>query len=193
LEWLQTLTRNYPDLPILVVGNRGELSERLSVVRCGGKVFLEKAIAPKQAIDTVIQLLRGTNTDVETKVMIVDDDRDWLKTLPMMLSPWGLKVTTLAEPEQFWTVLQAVMPDVLVLEVNMPQIDGFELCQVVRSDPSWWRLPILFLSALSDRQTQYQAFRVGADDYLCKPVMGVDLANRILTRLRRSKACASFP
>ncbi len=193
LEWLQTLTRNYPDLPILVVGDRGELSERLSVVRCGGKVFLEKAIAPKQAIDTVIQLLRGTNTDVETKVMIVDDDRDWLKTLPMMLSPWGLKVTTLAEPEQFWTVLQAVMPDVLVLEVNMPQIDGFELCQVVRSDPSWWRLPILFLSVLSDRQTQYQAFRVGADDYLCKPVMGVDLANRILTRLRRSKACASFP
>jgi DNA-binding response OmpR family regulator/HPt (histidine-containing phosphotransfer) domain-containing protein len=193
LEWLQTLTRNYLDLPILVVGDRGELSERLSVVRCGGKVFLEKAIAPKQAIDTVIKLLRGTNTDVETKVMIVDNDRDWLKTLPMMLSPWGLKVTTLAESEQFWTVLQAVMPDVLVLEVNMPQIDGFELCQIVRSDPSWWRLPILFLSALSDRQTQYQAFRVGADDYLCKPVMGVDLANRILTRLRRSKARASFP
>jgi DNA-binding response OmpR family regulator/HPt (histidine-containing phosphotransfer) domain-containing protein len=192
LTWLQTLTRNYPDLPILVVGDRGELSDRLEIVRRGGKLFLEKTIAPEQAIDTVIQLLRGTNTDVETKVMIVDNDRDWLKTLPMMLSPWGLKVTTLAEPEQFWTVLQAVMPDVLVLEVNMPQIDGFELCQVVRSDPSWWRLPILFLSALSDRQTQYQAFRVGADDYLCKPIMGVDLANRILTRLRRSKARASF-
>jgi DNA-binding response OmpR family regulator/HPt (histidine-containing phosphotransfer) domain-containing protein len=193
LAWLQTLTRNHLDLPILVMGDRDELSDRLEVVRRGGKIFLEKTIAPEQAIATVIQLLGGTDPESEVRVMIVDGDRDWLKTLPMMLSPWGLKVTTLAEPEQFWTVLQAVMPDVLVLEVNMPQIDGFELCQVVRSDPSWWRLPILFLSTLSDRQTQYQAFRVGADDYLCKPIVGTDLANRILTRLRRSKACASFP
>lgn len=191
LAWLQTLTRNYPDLPILVVGDRSELRDRLEVVRRGGKLFLEKTIAPEQAIDTVIQLLRGAALETETKVMIVDDDLDWLKTLPILLNPWGLKVTTLAEPQQFWTVLQAVIPDVLVLDVNMPQIDGFELCQVVRSDPSWRQLPILFLSVLSDRQTQYRAFRVGADDYLCKPVMGVDLANRILTRLQRLKACES--
>ena len=191
LAWLQTLTRNYPDLPILVVGDRGELSDRLEVVRRGGKIFLEKTIAPEQAIDTVMQLLRGAAPETDAKVMIVDDDLDWLKALPMQLNPWGLKVTTLAEPQQFWTVLQAVIPDVLVLDVNMPQIDGFELCQVVRSDPSWRQLPILFLSVLSDRQTQHRAFRVGADDYLCKPVMGVDLANRILTRLQRLKAYAS--
>jgi DNA-binding response OmpR family regulator/HPt (histidine-containing phosphotransfer) domain-containing protein len=191
LAWLQTLTRDYPDLPILVVGDRGELSDRLEVVRCGGKLFLEQAIAPEQAISTVVQLLRRVDTESETKVMIVDDDQDWLRTLPMQLNPWGMKVTTLAEPEQFWTVLQAVIPDVLILDVNMPQIDGFELCQVVRSDPSWSRLPILFLSVLSDRQTQYRAFRVGADDYLCKPVMGIDLANRILTRLQRLRVCVS--
>jgi DNA-binding response OmpR family regulator/HPt (histidine-containing phosphotransfer) domain-containing protein len=191
LAWLQTLTRDHPDLPILVVGDRGELSDRLEVVRCGGKLFLEQAIPAEQAISTVVQLLHGADLQMETKVMVVDDDRDWLRTLPLQLNPWGMKVTTLAEPEQFWTVLQAVIPDVLVLDVNMPQIDGFELCQVVRSDPSWRQLPILFLSVLSDRQTQYRAFRVGADDYLCKPVMGVDLANRILSRLQRLKACAS--
>jgi DNA-binding response OmpR family regulator/HPt (histidine-containing phosphotransfer) domain-containing protein len=191
LAWLQALKRDHPDLPILVVGDRGELRDRLEVVRCGGKLFLEQAIAPEQAISTVVQLLHKVDTESETKVMIVDDDLDWLRTLPMQLNPWGLKVTTLAEPEQFWTVLQAVIPDVLVLDVNMPQIDGFELCQVVRSDPFWSRLPILFLSVLSDRQTQYRAFRVGADDYLCKPVMGIDLANRILTRLQRLKTCAS--
>jgi DNA-binding response OmpR family regulator/HPt (histidine-containing phosphotransfer) domain-containing protein len=191
LAWLQTLTRDHPDLPILVLGDRSELRDRLEVVRCGGKLFLEQAIAPEQAISTVVQLLHGADLQMETKVMIVDDDLDWLRTLPMQLNPWGMKVTTLAEPEQFWTVLQAVIPDVLVLDVNMPQIDGFELCQVVRSDPSWRRLPILFLSVLSDRQTQYRAFGVGADDYLCKPVMGVDLANRILTRLQRLKACES--
>lgn len=189
LEWVQTLTQHHPNLPILVVGAKGELTDRLEVVRRGGKLFLEPSVDPKQAIAAVMQLLSGS--DMGAKVMIVDDDRDWLRTLPTLLNPWGFKVTTLAEPQQFWNVLQAVIPDVLVLDINMPQIDGFELCQVVRSDPRWQQLPVLFLSVLTDAKTQNQAFTLGADDYLCKPIMGVDLANRILNRLQRVRAWAS--
>ncbi len=188
-ELVQTLTQHYPDLLILVVGAQGELTDRLEVVRRGGKLFLEPSVDPKQAIATLRQLLSGSN--MEAKVMIVDDDRDWLRTLPIILNPWGFKVTTLAEPQQFWTVLQAVMPDVLVLDVNMPQINGFELCQVVRSDPRWQQLPVLFLSVLTDAKTQNRAFSLGADDYLCKPVMGIDLANRILNRLQRVRVWAN--
>jgi PleD family two-component response regulator len=73
----------------------------------------------------------------------------------------------------------------------MPQIDGFELCQILRSDPHWQQLPVLFLSVLTDATSQDRAFTVGADDYLCKPVMGVALANRILSRLHRARAYAS--
>jgi DNA-binding response OmpR family regulator/HPt (histidine-containing phosphotransfer) domain-containing protein len=130
-------------------------------------------------------------SEQNTKVMIVDDDQHWLKTLPNLLKPWGFKITTLAEPQQFWTVLQSVTPDLLVLDVNMPDINGFELCQALRRDPCWQRLPIMFLSGLTDQTTQNQAFTLGADDYLCKPVMGVDLANRILNRLRRTRAWAT--
>jgi DNA-binding response OmpR family regulator len=126
----------------------------------------------------------------EAKVMIVDDDQAWLRTLPMLLNPWGFKLTTLAEPQQFWAVLQAVMPDLLVLDVNMPKMNGFELCQGLRSDPAWRQLPVLFLSVLTDSQTQNQAFTVGADDYLCKPVLGLHLANRILNRLQRVRTWA---
>lgn len=127
--------------------------------------------------------------EAETKVMVVDDDQDWLRSLPQLLSPWGFKLTTLADSQQFWAVLQAVVPDVLVLDVNLPETNGFELCQALRRDPHWQRLPVLFLSVLSDRVTQNQAFTVGADDYLCKPVVGIDLANRILNRLQRVRAC----
>lgn len=123
--------------------------------------------------------------------MIVDDDEHWLRHLPTLLKPWGFKVTTLADPQQFWPVLQAITPDVLVLEVNMPQINGLELCQILRSDPQWQQLPILFLSVLNDCATQQQAFAVGADDYLCKPLMGGELAGRILNRLKRVRAWAS--
>lgn len=129
--------------------------------------------------------------DSPIKVMSVDSDRVWLSALPALLKPWGFKVTTLADPQQFWIILQAVVPDVLILEVDMPEINGFELCQMLRSDRRWQRLPVLFLSVLSDDATQQQAFTAGADDYLCKPVMGTALANRILSRLQRMRDCAN--
>ena len=188
-ETLQTFAHRYPDLPIVVIGDRGELGDRLEVMRRGGKLFLPAPIPPEQVIDAAVNLLRGT--EKANKVMILDDDQNWLRTLPTLLKPWGFKVTTLADPQQFWTVLQAVTPDALVLDVNMPQINGFELCQILRSDPHWQLLPVLFLSVLTDSSSQNKAFTVGADDYLFKPVMGGELANRILRRLQRVKAWVS--
>ncbi|MEH1841469.1 MAG: response regulator [Nostoc sp.] len=187
-ETLQILAQRYPGLPIVVISDRNELCDRLEAMRRGGKLFLTAPIPSEQVIDTALNLLRGT--EITKKVMILDDDQDWLHTLPTLLKPWGFKVTTLADPQQFWRVLEAVTPDALVLDINMPQISGFELCQILRSDPLWQRLPVLFLSVLTDSASQNQAFSVGADDYLCKPVKGVELANRILRRLQRVKAWA---
>lgn len=189
LQRLQTCIQRYPAMPIVVMGDRMELRDRLEMTRRGGKLFLDITTSPEQVIATAVDLLKGSKPS--TKVMIVDDDHNWLCTLPTLLKPWGFKVTTLAEPQQFWAVLQAVAPDVLVLDVNMPEINGFELCQILRSDPQWQRLPVLFLSVLTDSASQQQAFSVGADDYLCKPLMGGELANRILNRLERVRAWAS--
>ncbi len=186
---LQLCTQRYPALPIVVMGDRQEWHNRLEVARHGGKLFLDTSTPPEQVIATVITLL--TRSKLPIKVMVVDDDHHWLRTLPTLLKPWGFKVTTLADPQQFWTVLQAVAPDVVVLDVNLPEINGFELCQMLRSDPDWQRLPVLFLSALTDASSQQQAFTVGADDYLHKPLMGGELATRILNRLQRVQAYQS--
>jgi DNA-binding response OmpR family regulator/HPt (histidine-containing phosphotransfer) domain-containing protein len=189
LEILQTVKKQYPRLPILVLGSRDELNDRLEIVRRGGNFLLEPSITPEQIIACVTEMLSQSASKV--KVMIVDDDRDCLQSLPKLLKPWGFQVTTLAEPQQFWQVLSTVNPNALILDVDMPQFNGFELCQVLRSDLHWRRLPVLFMSVLSDPTTQNQAFTVGGDDYLCKPVMGADLANRILNRLQRLRAWES--
>jgi DNA-binding response OmpR family regulator len=149
---------------------------------------LKEEIESIEAIDDLPLLTTPEPSPQMPKVMIVDDDQHWLQTLPQMLEPWGFKITTLAEPQQFWTVLQAVDPDILVLDINMPDIDGFELCQALRRESRWQRLPVLFLSGLTDSMTQNHAFSLGADDYLCKPVGSADLANRILNRLQRVRA-----
>ena len=120
--------------------------------------------------------------------MIVDGDLDFLRSLPKLLKPWEFQLNTLADPQEFWAVLEAIQPDLLLLEVNIPNVDGIQLCRGLRSNSNWQRLPVLFLSSVTDIDSQNLAFSVGADDYLCKPIAGVDLANRIHNRLQRIKA-----
>lgn len=188
LDFIHHTNQRFPDWSILVLGERDELHDRLAVVRNGGKFLGTTGLSTEQIFTAVTSLIQPATTTA--KVMVVDDDLDWLRALPQLLQPWGLKVTTLADPQQFWTVLQSVRPDALVLDVKMPEINGLELCQVLRSDPFWQRLPILFLSAANDPIAQQSAFSVGADDYLCKPIMGSELAWRIRHRLARLQAVA---
>ncbi len=188
LEFLQTLSSHHPRIPVLAVGKQDDLSDRLEVSRWGGKFLLEQSVTLEQMIACAMGLVQAPTADA--KVMFVDDDDFWLRTLPALLEPWRFKVTTLSNPQQFWNVLQSVRPDVLVLDIKMPEIDGLELCQILRSDPLWQRLPVLFVSALESVKTQNEAFLAGADDYICKPVMPDNLANRILNRLQRFRAWA---
>jgi DNA-binding response OmpR family regulator/HPt (histidine-containing phosphotransfer) domain-containing protein len=186
LDFIDTLHQRQPDWSILVLGARDELRDRLAVVRNGGKFLGTAGLTTEQIFTAAISFIQPATATA--KVMIVDDDLDWLRTLPKLLQPWGIDVTTLGDPQQFWTVLQSVRPDALVLDIKMPEINGLELCQVLRSDPFWQRLPILFLSAANDPIVQQKAFSVGADDYLCKPMMGGELAWRIHHRLARIHA-----
>ncbi len=183
LNFVQNVHLRLPDRAIFVLSDRDELSDRLAVVRHGGKFLCTTNLTTEQIFTAATSLL--PSIDTTPKVMVVDDDLDWLRTVPKLLQPWGLKITTLGDPQQFWNVLQSVQPDALVLDIQMPEINGLELCQVLRSDPQWQRLPILFLSASKDTIAQQVAFKVGADDYLCKPIMGGELAQRIRHRLAR--------
>jgi DNA-binding response OmpR family regulator/HPt (histidine-containing phosphotransfer) domain-containing protein len=122
------------------------------------------------------------------RLMLVDDDPIFLQTLSKQLSGYGFQVGVLDDPQQFWAVLEGLNPDVLILDIQMPQMNGLELCQSLRSAVQWQKLPVLFLSAFADAQTQHQAFAAGADDYLCKPITVQDLSDRIHHRIQRIQA-----
>jgi DNA-binding response OmpR family regulator len=83
--------------------------------------------------------------------------------------------------------LESNEPDLLILDLIMPDYSGIDLCKAVRTDSLWHNLPIVFLSAHSDRETVRQLFIAGADDYLSKPFAESDLYTRILMRLDRSR------
>ena len=149
-------------------------------------MLLYLPFAPTQAIASVTQLLRQTGGGA--KVLIVDDDPCVLQKIQISLAPWGFEISTLDNPLEVLTVLDKVAPDLLVLDVEMPDVNGLELCQILRSEPRWHRLPIIFLTIHQDAKTQRRAFAMGADDYVEKTIVGADLANRILNRLARVRA-----
>lgn len=129
---------------------------------------------------------------MQVKVLVVDDDPVFLAALRPMLEPWGMQMTALQEVSQFWQVLNSVSPDLLILDVEMPQQNGIELCEAVRQDAKWQGLPILFLTAHQDLPTIQSVFKAGADDYIVKPVVEAELLTRITSRLERIRLLQTF-
>ncbi|MBW4445207.1 MAG: response regulator [Plectolyngbya sp. WJT66-NPBG17] len=118
-------------------------------------------------------------------VLAVDDDPVILATLKQILEPWGMCLTGIDNPLQFWTVLSTINPDLLILDVEMPHMNGVALCQAIRANPTWQSLPIVFLTAHQDTATVQQIFAAGADDYVVKPIVGQELLSRLTQRLER--------
>ncbi|MFB2876338.1 response regulator [Floridanema aerugineum] len=138
--------------------------------------------------DSLVSLPEFPLTDSgEIRVLAIDDDTTVLILLKQILGNLGIKVATLENPTQIWQILETVAPNLLILDINMPEINGLELCQTVRNREQWSWLPILILTVQSDRQTVQQVFASGADDYLTKPIVPEELSTQVLNRIRRSQ------
>lgn len=121
-----------------------------------------------------------------TKILAVDDDPQILVTLETLLTAQGLHLACLKDSTRFWQILETVQPDLLILDINMPQVNGLDVCRSIRSHDQWNWLPILFLTVQSDPSTIQQVFIAGADDYVPKPIVPTMLITRVLNRLQRS-------
>ncbi|MEL6552635.1 MAG: response regulator [Cyanobacteria bacterium J06621_11] len=184
LNFISQLNQCWPQLPIVVITPQADFGNRLDLIRRGGVVILEYPVAPVEVLDVIRQV---SHLDYRlSKIMIVDDDAHYLKQVIQLLHPWDFQITPLTNPQRFWTLFNQVSPDLIVLDIEMPHINGFELCQVIRSHAQWQHLPIVFLSVHSDRSQKDRAFTLGADDYITKPIQGKSLATRLLNRLKRS-------
>jgi DNA-binding response OmpR family regulator/HPt (histidine-containing phosphotransfer) domain-containing protein len=183
---LEELSLSYPQIPLLVLTVNDGFQERLEVARRGAKSFFSKSIPPDRILAKIEEIVYRKNTS-EPKILSVDDDHLILASLQRELTPWGLQITTLSEPNQFWQTLNQVKPDLLLLDVELPNVSGIELCRVVRQDYAWDDLPILFLTSRQDGETIEQIFSAGADDYISKPFSSPELIARIFNRLERHR------
>ena len=184
LELLGELSARTPPVPVVVLTARSSFTDRVEVARLGGLGFLQKPIAPAAAVDAVREVLRQGRAR-EGTVLAVDDDPAVLSAVGALLRPLGLDIHELDDPLRFWEALETACPDVVVLDVDMPRVNGLELCRVMRNDARWSAVPVVFLTARSDAETVQRVFSAGADDYVAKPIVGPELVGRITNRLER--------
>ncbi|OYD91545.1 transcriptional regulator [Nostoc sp. 'Peltigera membranacea cyanobiont' 210A] len=191
LKLITELSQRSPQIPVLIFTERNDFSDawgglrlRLEVARSGGRAFLQKSMPPSQILESVAQVLQQ-NRITEARVMVVDDDAQALTVIRQTLEPLGLTLKTLEDPRDFWDTLTEFSPDLLILDVEMPHINGIELCQVVRNDPYWKLLPVLFLVDNLSADIVEQIFAIGADDCMNKNIKQSQLITRILNCINR--------
>nr|WP_239121364.1 response regulator [Spirulina major] len=179
---LSQLKVKYPALPVVILTASETLTNRVKASRFGGWCFLAKPIAPSLALQIVCQTLKQSQPH-SLRVMMVDDDSDLLQWLQQCLKTHNIEAIALNDPKQFWPALRQFQPDLLLLDLKMPQLSGIDLCQIVRSDPNWRHLPIVMLSAQSDGAIAQTAYQAGVNDYLQKPIAETQLINCILRQI----------
>jgi diguanylate cyclase (GGDEF)-like protein len=181
---LSELSAATPPIPVLVLTGTGAFTDRVEAARRGSRAFLSKALMPGEVLDAAEQFLARDRL-ANTRVLVVDDDPAVLDAMRSLLRPHDLEVSTLADPLRFWETLERVAPELLILDVDMPIVNGPELCRTVRNDPRWSGLAVIFATARTDAATIEEVFEAGADDYIPKPIVGPELVNRVANRLER--------
>jgi two-component system alkaline phosphatase synthesis response regulator PhoP len=123
---------------------------------------------------------------IKNKILLVDDEADILEFLSYNLKKEGYRVFTANNGKEAVTVAKKENPDIIILDVMMPDMDGIETCREIRDLPGLKDVMIAFLTARNEDYSQIAGFEVGADDYINKPIKPRVLSSRIKALLRRS-------
>lgn len=120
------------------------------------------------------------------KILIVDDDVDTLKLIGLMLQRQGYEISVATNGTQGLAKAAAELPDVMLLDVMMPDMDGYEVTRRMRNDPALAQIPIIMFTAKSMVDDKVAGFEAGADDYLTKPTHPAELTSRVRALLQRT-------
>lgn len=149
-----------------------------------------------ESLEDLIHALPVSDTKTGAHVLIVDDDRIFLNIAATILEGRGFYTTMLqdipTDPDALDRSLEEIRPDLILLDVELGDTDGFSVCRVIRTLPQWQMIPILFLSGHNDVSTRVNGLRSGGDDYIGKPIVGEELVARIDTFLERRQLLHTY-
>jgi diguanylate cyclase (GGDEF)-like protein len=178
-------------IPVIFLSGHEEFEPRLEAARAGGIAYLSKPVDIGNLIDK-LDNLTSTKLQVPYRVMIVDDSVALTAYHTAVLEQAGMVAKAVNNPFNVIEELLEFTPDLILIDLYMPECNGTDLAKVIRQLDAFVSIPIVFLSAESDMDKQLFAMGLGGDDFLTKPIQPQHLISSVTSRIRRSLMLRSF-
>ncbi len=172
--------------PVIFISAFDGMQARLEAARLGAHRYFSKPLDINKLVNTLDVIVNESELK-PYKILIVDDDEALLSFYKTVLISSGMEVDILSNPLKCLDKLIEFKPDIIVLDVYMPECSGPELATVIRQDDFWALTPIMFLSNESSLELQLDAMSYGGDDFLVKPVTAQHLISAVQIRAKRAR------
>jgi diguanylate cyclase (GGDEF)-like protein len=160
--------------------------DKVEAIRCGADAFFTKPYDMTELVRRIENLL-GRNESATPRILYVEDDPDQAAFAESVLMSGGYEVRICGDPSFFDSELAAFRPNLILMDIMLPGVEGYELAQFVRQHDAFATTPIIFLSTLVELQSRIRSLKAGGDDYLIKPVAPGLLLATVAARIERAR------
>jgi len=172
--------------PVVFLSVRDDLVARLGAVRSDSDAFFHKPVDVNEFAGTLSRLTKKI-VDEDYRVVLVDDDIESANVIALYLNDAGVITKTVNNPLDAMANIRALDPDVILLDINMPVCNGFELARVIRQHDDYLQIPIVFLTARETQEDWLKVMQVGGDDFLRKSILPNELVTDVVSRAKRAR------
>jgi len=177
-------------LPLLLIHDRADFASQLAAVRAGAQGFFVRPLDITQLENSLERCLDRQQGE-PFRVLIVDDDAELAARYSLVLRNAQMQVQILTEPTRVLETMRSFNPEVLLLDVNMPDCSGPELAQMIRLHDEWLRVTIIYLSAETDTHRQMAALLKAGDDFITKPISDTALVAAVYSHAQRARSLST--
>ncbi len=177
--------------PVILISERTDFEFRLAAARSGVKAIVKRPVDPIQIAGWLAYLTHRDGPG-RISVVVVEDHADTADFTGEILRCAGMAVEVVCDPSLAIETIERTLPDLVLMDLYMPGVDGMELAEVIRQNRHFVSMPIVFLSAERNEDRQTAARRVGGDDFIQKPIDPRKLVDQVLLRAHRARMLRSM-
>ncbi|WP_020146390.1 diguanylate cyclase [Thioalkalivibrio sp. ALJ15] len=180
-----------PDLqalgcPLIFLSDKDDFPSRVRAVQLGAQGYFLKPLDVPRLVNRISQIFEERRAPAQ-RVLIVDDDADLAEHMRLVLTAAGMEARVLDAPRNIMETIAAFRPELVLMDLYMPEYAGTDLAGLIRQHEACTHLPIVYLSAETDIERQIEAMGRGADDFLTKPISDVQLVAAARSRIARAR------
>ena len=174
-------------LPVICIGQDDSFDNKYQVAKVGAFAFFPAPVDIPELAERIESLAIERSASVQGRVLIVEDDKELAEHYCLVLQTAGIEAIAVSDPLNLMPRLSAFEPDIVLMDVQIGDYSGVTLARLIRFEPRWLSLPIIYLSSEDDPENQLEALSKGADEFLMKPVSDDYLVRSVRIRCYRAR------